>query len=133
MKRSALLATTSALAFASLFSLGTAHAASGPCFLIMPNPSASPSCDTTQPFQGIAQPNQATAQPRPAAPIAAAPSQRACPSQGGAGGGCMSNQELGQALGSMAAGGMQIAASMMRVVTEEASRLLAAEEAMPMP
>lgn len=118
MKRSALLSISSALAFAGLFSLGTAQAASGPCFLIMPNPAASPSC--------------ATAQPRQPAPIAAAPSQRACPSQGNAGGGCMSNQELGQALGSMAAGGMQIAASMMRVVTEEASRLLMAEPEMPM-
>jgi hypothetical protein len=39
----------------------------------------------------------------------------------------MSNQELGQALGSMAASGMQIAATVMRAVTEEASRLLMAE------
>jgi hypothetical protein len=113
MKRSALLATSSALAFAGLFSLGTAQAAAGPCFLIMPNSAASPTCATAQPRQ-------------PVAP-AAAPSQRACPSQGGAGGGCMSNQELGQALGSMAASGMQIAATVMRAVTEEASRLLMAE------
>lgn len=119
MKRSALLAATHALAFASLFSIGTAQAAAGPCFLIMPNPSASPSC--------------ATAQPRQPAPMAAAPSQRACPSQGSASGGCMSNQELGQALGSMAAGGMQIAATVMRAVTEEAGRLLMAEPDLSAP
>jgi len=113
MKRSTLHATTAALAFASMFSLGTAQAAMGPCFLIMSNPANATSCTS--------------AQPNLPAPMISAPTKSSCPTQSGAGTGCMSNQELGQALGSMAAGGMQIAATVMRAVTEEASRLLMAD------
>ncbi len=111
MKRSTLHATTAAMAFASVFSLGTAQAAMGPCFLIMSNPANAPAC--------------ASAQPNLSAPMATAPTKPSCPTQSSAG--CMSNQELGQALGSMAASGMQIAATVMRAVTEEASRLLMAD------
>lgn len=115
MKRSAFLTTCGALAVAGLLNLGAAQAATGPCFLVMPYQGAAPTCDSAQ--RGSP------------APEALAPSP-ACPMTGNGGTGCVNRQALGQALGSMAEGGMQIATAVMRALAGEANRLLASEPEM---
>jgi hypothetical protein len=122
MKRLSITQTVSVLAASLLLNIGAAHAAPGPCFLMIPMPGGAPACASAQAKPPVAQ---------LVAPRGAPGAQPACPTNGAGEPGqsaCdLSNRELGQALGNMAAGGMQIAATVMRTLAGEASRLLLAE------
>lgn len=98
MKRTTTMKTAGMLAMAALMIAGTAQAGMGPCMSGAAAPT--PGCGNAT---GSAQ----------ACPVQGGHGQPACPN---------SNQALGEMMGQMAAGGIQIAASVMRTLAGEAAR-----------
>lgn len=105
MKTNAYHKSAAMLAIATLMLAGPAQAAMGPCQFAAPAPAAEPGCADAQ------------------------AGSRACPVQGHGGqAACPTGQQgLGAMVGNMAAGGIQIAASVMRAMAGESSRQLASE------
>lgn len=121
MKRSSLAKTLGAASAILFLNIGTAQAAPGPCFLIMPAPNGAPACSAPQataPMARLEAPRTAPSQTPPCARPEGGDSPSAC---------SLNSAELGDALGNMAAGGLRIAGSVLRALAGEASRMLQPE------
>lgn len=122
MKAKTTIPSLGALAIVTLFSTSPAQACMGGGMPFFSGGPGQSSCATSQ-----AQPA-----PRSAPQLALQPAPRSCAQRGqsaDAGQSCgLVNPELMAAMGDMAAGGMQIATHMMKVLAEEVSRYAAASE-----
>lgn len=104
MKTSTIMKSVYALAIAGLLGAGSAHAAMGTCIVQVPLQPGATVCPESK------------------------GDRAACPLSGESanpGSGCgLGNPQLGRAIGSVAAGGMEIAATVMRALIGEANKVL---------